>query len=597
MSRRPQHPRGSARGKPFFRLRFGFLVIAILLSVFGVRLFQLQGLDPRAYAAMAAREGVVNVDLPADRGAIVDRSGVELASSVDGLMIVADPMLTRDDAPEIATYLADELGVDYFETLEKLRTAEGEEGDRYQRVARRIPASVAQATVAELEERGYEGFITERDPMRVYPARDVAANLLGFCGEDECLAGFERTFHDQLAGRDGEATYEVGGGQRIPLGDSTTVEPRDGEDLRLTIDRDVQWFTQRALRQAVRSAKADSGLAVVMDSRTGEILAWADDPTFDANKPLASRRRDLGSRAAQDPFEPGSVEKVLTAAALIDAGKVTPHTKVTIPPSPLFRSGWPIKDHFAHGVLHYTFAGVIARSSNIGTLLAADKLSDRRLHDYLTAFGLGRKTNVGVRGETAGQLPDASLWSQINHDTISFGQGLSVSAIQMVAAINTIANGGVRVSPSLIQGSATTDDGVDVGTDHTTYDRVISDQAAEQTMKIMELVPDPVDGIAPAAAVPGYRVAGKTGTAQVADRSGYSDNAYTVSFAGFAPSDDPRFTVYVVIRHPRNGGGGGANAGPVFSKVMSFLMRRYGVPPTDSPPSNYRIEWARESAR
>ncbi len=595
LSRRPHLPRGTARGPALFRLRFGLLVIAMVLSVFGVRLVQLQGLDPKAYAAMAAREGVVEADLPADRGDILDRDGVELAATVDGLMIVADPLLTKDHASEIATFLADRLGVDYFETLDRLRV-EGD-GGRYQRVARRVPSSVAREVLSELAELGYKGFTTERDPIRVYPANDVAANLIGFCGEDECLAGFERTFNEQLAGRDGRASYEVGGGQRIPLGDSTTVAPLNGEDLQLTIDRDVQWFAQRALRQGVRWARADSGMAIVMDSRTGEILAWADHPTFDANHPLEARKKDLGSRAAQDVYEPGSVEKVLTAAALIDAGKVTPHTRIEVPPTPLARYGWPIADHFPHGTLHYTFAGVIARSSNIGTLLAAEKLSDQRLWGYLDAFGLGKKTNVGVRGETAGQLPPASIWSGITHDTISFGQGLSVSAIQMIAAVNTIANGGVRVSPNLVKGSAITDEGVQVGTDHTSYDRVISSSAAEQVMKIMELVPDAVDGIAPDAAVPGYRVAGKTGTAQTAKNGKYLDRVFTVSFAGFAPADDPRFTVYVVIKHPRNGYGGGVNAGPVFSRIMGFLMRHFGVPPTNTPPSNYSIEWTRRSAR
>lgn len=595
MSPRPPHSRGTARGPALFRLRFGLIVIAMVLSVFGVRLVQLQGIDPGAYAAMAAREGMVDHDLPANRGDILDRDGVKLAATVDGLMIVADPLLTKDHASEIATYLADRLGVDYVDTLARLRV-EGE-GGRYQRVARRVPASVARDVVSDLADQGYKGFTTERDPIRVYPANDVAANLIGFCGEDSCLRGFERSFDGQLAGRDGRATYEVGAGKRIPLGDSTTVEPVDGEDLRLTIDRDVQWFVQRALRQGVRTARAESGVAIVMDSRTGEILAWADHPTFDANHPLEAKEKDLGSRAAVAPYEPGSVEKVLTAAALIDAGEVTPHTRITIPPTPMARWGWPIADHFVHGELHYTFAGVIARSSNIGTLLAAEKLTDEELWDYLRRFGLGERTGVGVEGETAGQLPDASIWSNISHDTIAFGQGLSVSAIQMIAAVNTIANGGVRVSPSLVQGSATTADGLEVGTDHTTYERVVSEEAAEQTMQIMELVPDPIDGIAPSAAVPGYRVAGKTGTAQVVEDGKYADGVFNVSFAGFAPADDPRFTVYVVIKHPRNGLGGGANAGPVFGRIMSFLMRHYGVPPTGTSPSNYSIEWSPRRAR
>jgi cell division protein FtsI (penicillin-binding protein 3) len=245
-----------------FRLRFGFLVIAMVLSLYGVRLVQLQGIDPKAYAAMAEAEGVQKVDLPAERGAILDRNGVELATSIDGLMIVADPKLTRENAGEIATYLADELGVDYFQALDRLQR----EDSRFQYIARRVPAALAKAAVKELEERDYKGLSTRRDPIRAYPANDVAANIIGFIGDDEQegpLAGLERTFDEQLAGTDGTARYQVGGGTRIPLGDSTIVQPKDGQDLQLTIDRDTQWLVQRVLRQSVRNARADSGTAVV----------------------------------------------------------------------------------------------------------------------------------------------------------------------------------------------------------------------------------------------------------------------------------------------------------------------------------------------
>ncbi len=268
-----------------FRLRFGFVVIAMVLSVFGVRLVQLQGIDPKAYAAMAAREGSVQVVLPAERGAIADRNGVELATSVDGMMIVADPQMTRDDAPAIATYLADELDLDYFQTLDRLRTGGG---SRFEYVARRVPSTVANRVLGDLETRGYKGLSVRRDPMRDYPSRDVAANLIGFLGEDEPLAGLERTFDAQLSGTDGEATYEVGGGNRIPLGNNTTVKPRNGTDLRLTIDRDVQWYVQRVLRSTVRGAGGDSGVAVVMDSRTGELISLADYPSFDAQSPFSA---------------------------------------------------------------------------------------------------------------------------------------------------------------------------------------------------------------------------------------------------------------------------------------------------------------------
>lgn len=589
-------PRGSRRGSPHLRLRIGFLVIAMALSVFGARLVQLQGVDPNSYAQMAAAEGLVKVDLPAERGDILDRNGQPLADSVDGMMIVADPQLTDEHAAALAALLYRRLDVGYAGTLQKLQAHDTPEGveSRYEYIARRVPAARATAIVAAAERKGYEGLATQRDPLRHYPAGDVAANLVGFLGIDGPLAGFEDTFDTMLSGTDGSASYEVGGGARIPLGDSTTVEPVNGTDLKTTIDLDLQWYTQRVLRQTVEDARADSGFAVVMDSHTGEVLALADDPTFNANDPAASNKRDRGSRAMSDVYEPGSVEKVLTIGSLLDMGVVDPHTKIVVPPQ-LLREDSPINDWFPHGTIHLTLAGVIAKSSNIGTVLAADHFKRGQLYDYLRKFGLGQTTNVGVRDETAGLLPAGKTWTHQMQDRIAFGQSMSVNGLQMAAAVNTVANGGVRVSPSLIEGSATTDDGTEVGTDHTTERRVISTEAATQMSRMMERVVDPVVGVAPGAAVPGYRVAGKTGTAQrVADkgpRKGYYDGTFTVSFAGFAPADDPRFTIYVVVQNPRNGGGGGSVAGPAFSKIMSYALRRYGVPPTGTRPSHLPVTW------
>ena len=585
--RQARAPRGSRRGSPQLRLRVGFVVIAMTLSVFGARLVQLQGVDPNSYAAMAAAEGLVKVELPAERGDILDRNGKPLAGSVDGLMVVADPAMTVDRAPELARFLYRRLDVDYVDTLNKLR----EQDSRFEFIARRVPATKATEVVDAAERRGFEGLDTRRDPLRDYPAGDVAANLVGFMGTDEPLAGLERTFDRQLAGTDGSARYEVGGGNRIPLGESTVTDPVDGQDLRTTIDLDLQWYTQRVLGQTVEGARGDSGFAVVMDSRTGELLAVADYPTFDANDPTASPKADLGSRAMQDVYEPGSVEKVLTVSSLIDLGLVTPRTRIVVPPQ-LRREDRPINDWFSHGTIHLTLAGVIAKSSNIGTVLAADKFEQGQLYDYLRDFGLGRRTDIGVRGETQGLLPDGSTWTHQMQDRIAFGQSLSVNGVQMAAAVNTIANDGVRVSPSLIQGEATTDEGDVVGTDTTTKRRVIGAGAAQDTARMMERVVDPEVGVAPGAAVPGYRVAGKTGTAQrVGEECGCYDGTFTVSFAGFAPADDPRFTIYVVVQNPRNGGGGGSVAGPAFSKIMSYALQRYAVPPTGTRPSRLPVEW------
>jgi cell division protein FtsI (penicillin-binding protein 3) len=576
------------RGGSLLRLRIALLLIAMVVSVFAARLFQLQGVDAQAYVAKAQAEGMVTVTLPATRGAITDRNGAPLAESVDGLMVVADPTVTAKHASAIATIVARRLHVDYFDVLDRLRKP----GTHFQYIARRVPATTAKAVVAAAERRGFKGLDTRRDPVRDYPAHDVAANLVGFMNaEGQAAEGAELMFDRLLSGKDGSATYELGGGNHIPLGDNSTVEPRSGKDLHLTIDRDVQWYTQRVLRDAVQESAARSGAAVVMDSRTGELLALADFPTFDANDPTASPKRDLGSRALRDVYEPGSVEKVLTASSLIDAHKVTPLTRITVPPQ-LRRQDRIIHDWFPHDTLHLTLTGVIAKSSNIGTVLAASQFSHQELYDYLRSFGLGSRTGIGVHGEAAGLLADWHQWSQINQDTIAFGQGLSVNAVQMAAAVNTVANGGLYVSPSLVKGEARTSGGELVGSATSTEHRVVSKRAARLTSQMMEAVTNPDTGTAPAAGIEGYRVAGKTGTAQrVGKTCGCYDGTLTLSFAGFAPADAPRFSVYVVVQDPRNGGGGGTVGGPAFHKIMSYVLQKYGVPPTGTTPKPPKIEW------
>ncbi len=576
------------RGSSLVRLRIGFLLIAMIVSVFAARLFQLQGVDAQAYVAKARAEGVVTVTLPANRGAITDRNGAPLADSVDGLMIVADPTLTVKNASAIATIIARRLDVDYFDVLQRLRKPY----THFQYIARRVPATKAQSVVDAIDARGYQGIDTRRDPVRSYPAEDVGANLVGFMnGEGNAAEGAELMFDKMLSGKDGTATYEVGGGNRIPLGDNSTVPARSGHDLALTIDRDVQWYTQRVLRSAVQSSGGSSGSAVVMDTHTGELLGLADFPTFDANQPSLSKSTDLGAPSLRNVYEPGSVEKVLTASALLDAGKVTPDTKITVP-AELPVQDRVIHDYFQHGKLRLTLTGVIAKSSNIGTVRAASLFSHQQLYDYLRGFGLGQRTGIGVYGESPGVLPDWHGWQEINQATIAFGQGIAVNAVQMAAAVNVVANGGVYVKPSLVKGKATTSSGSVVGSGTSTTRRVISSRAARLTARMMEAVTNPDTGTAAVAGIEGYRVAGKTGTAQrVGAKCRCYDGTFTVSFAGFAPADKPRFLVYVVVQDPKNGGGGGSVGGPAFHKIMGYLLQKYAVPPTGTTAPEPRITW------
>ncbi len=588
---RPVTKAAQRRGPVHIRLRVGFILVAMVLSVFGGRLVQLQGIDPHSYAAMAAAENVVDVVLPAERGEILDRDGQALADSSDGLMVLADPKQTKKDAPAIAAFLAKELGVDYASALTKLR----KDGSRFQYIKRQVPATQATAAVEKAGKEGYQGLWTSRDPLRNYPNGDVAANLVGFMGNDGPLAGLEAAFDKHLAGKDGHAEYDATSpvsGTRMPLGTNNRVDPVDGHDLTLTIDRDLQYYVQQTLMDAVQKSRAESGMAVVMDTRTGEILSLADYPTFDARDPAASPKSLRGSNALSNVYEPGSVQKVLTVAGLLDQGLVSPSTRLKVPGS--YRSGdADIHDWYEHGTEKLTLAGVIAKSSNIGTVMAANKYSDGQLREYLSAFGQGRRTGLGLDTESAGLLASPETWSDANEDRIDFGQSISVNAVQMTAALNTIANGGVHIDPSLIAGSATNNSGAEVGTDTAQRNRVVSAKAASETAEMMErVINDPVNGVAPGAAVDGYRVSGKTGTAQrVNSECKCYDGTTTVSFGGFAPTDDPRFTVYVAIHNPGNGGGGGTVTGPVFSQIMSFALRRYGVPPTGTPPSKMPTGW------
>ncbi|MCW2814824.1 MAG: peptidoglycan synthetase FtsI [Nocardioides sp.] len=591
-ARKSSRPTTLRRGSSALRLRVGFVFIAMVLSLFAARLVQLQGVDPGQYAAMAAAEGEISVVLPAERGDIVDRNGQPLADSIDGLMVVADPSLTAQDAPQMAAFLSRRLEVDYFTTLKRLRMPDS----RFQYVARQVPAAHARDVIDAAKAKGFVGLYTRDDPVRVYPAGTTGANVIGFLGTPKKdgsarpSAGLELAFNRHLSGHDGEARYQVSpSGSQIPLGDNTVDPARDGQRLTMTLDRDLQWYCQQVLADAVRNARGDSGTIVVGDSRTGEILCLADFPTYDAARPDLSEKSLYASRALSDAYEPGSVQKALTMAGLIDAGKVTSGTRFEVP-SVLLRQDRPISDYFEHGTLRLTLAGILAKSSNIGTVMAADEFDRGELRSYLTDFGLGSRTGVGLGGESPGILPDGSLWTSQTGDRIAFGQSLSVNALQMWAAVNTLANGGERVDPSLVQGVATLADGTEVGSDVAQRRRVVSEDAARQTAEMMERVIDPEAGVAPGAAVPGYRVAGKTGTAQrVVD--GVYDGSFTVSFAGFAPADDPRFTAYVVVHNPRNGGGGGSVGGPAFSKVMGYTLRRYAVPPTGAPPSRLPVEW------
>lgn len=586
MSRRTNNGKPS-RGT-LTRLRLCLLIVTFMLSLFAARLFQLQGVDANAYAAKAAEEGMEKITLHAERGDILDRNGEPLATSIDARAITADPTMTDDDAPAIASVLSKRLDLDYFTLVEKLRKPE----TQFVYLAHQVPTWKADKAIEAVEKAGLAGIFAQREPLRTYPGGTLAANTLGLVNDaGEGGAGLEGSYDDVLAGEDGEATYEESpSGERIPLADSTVKTPEPGSDVVTTLDRDLQWYTQRRLQQAINETSSDWGTAIVKDVKTGEVLALSQLPTFDANDPSSISSENMNARAVQNVYEPGSVQKVITMAALADEGLVGPRTKVRVPGS-MTLDGFTIGDYWAHGMLNMTAAGVIARSSNMGTVALSQQMSNKALHSYLEDFGFGQPTGVGLPGESRGILADPQDWSDAQHATISFGQGISVTAMQEASAIEAIANGGVYNEPTLVSGTGDSDGDGSGAADPESH-RVVSKRAAKAVTRMMEAVTNP-GGTATNTKIAGYRTAGKTGTAWRVDpdTGEYVRGENTVSFVGFAPADNPRFLTYVVLDNPAGGGSGSGDAGPVFHDVMQATLERFGVPPTGSRPPRTPLYW------
>jgi cell division protein FtsI (penicillin-binding protein 3) len=327
-----------------------------------------------------------------------------------------------------------------------------------------------------------------------------------------------------------------------------------------------------------------NGSVVVMDAQTGEILALATAPTFNADDPGATPAEQRGNPAISQVYEPGSVTKIVTAAAALEAGVVTPDTVNSVP-STLQVAGRTFHDSHSHPVEQMTFTGVIVESSNVGTIKVAQQLGEQRLHDALASFGFGAKTGLGLPGESRGVLPDVKDWSGTSIATIPIGQGVSANAVQMASVYATVANNGVRMSPSIVKATVSPD-GTVVPAPAPTATRVVSEAVSKQLQVMLEGVVS-AEGTAPLAAIPGYRIAGKTGTAQrtLPGVRGYAAGHYTSSFVGFAPADAPRLVTAVVLQDTgKNGYYGGAVAGPVFKDVMGFALRSLKVPPTGTTP-------------
>ena len=563
------------------RMRGALAFCFIVLSIFGLRLFQLQALDSPQLAAAAAEKRTRTLILPGQRGEITDRKGAPLAITVDARDITVDQTMVLDPVGT-ANAIAGITGADVATLIPELS------GDRkFNYVLKKITPE----QWTKIKELKLPGIFSEKTTKRIYPSNTLASSTIGFIGgEDKGLAGLEYGFEKELAGSQGEVTVEISaGGRPLPSGIASEKKPVPGMGIRLTIDRDLQFVAEQALATRVEYAQADSGTLVAISPKTGKILALVNYPTFDSNKPSEAAEGVTVNHALVDAYEPGSTAKVMTMAGLLNEGVSSPTTPFTIPPV-LKRSGKTFHDHEPHPTLKLTMTGVLAKSSNIGTIQAAELMGAEKFDSYLRKFGVAQATGMQFPGESKGRLPKLEKWSGTSFPTFAFGQGYMVTAVQIASMYATIANDGVRINPSLIEGYVMPNGQYQAAAEPERTE-VISVAAAKTLREMMETVVSD-EGTAPLAGIPGYRVAGKTGTSQVVDPNCkcYSRDVIA-SFIGMAPAEDPEIVVAVAIHHPRNGRYGGMLAGPVFKEVAQYSLQQLNIPPSNGKPTGYPVEW------
>ena len=562
------------------------MTVLFVFSLFGAQLLRLQALDASTMASAALKSRLNVVVVPAMRGDIIDSKGVVLATSIERRNVTADQLAVPHYTKKgvivgVAGAAADLAPILGKSEIELAATLTGTR--RFIYVAKLITPQ----NWRKIQALAIPGIFSEQTSIRSYPTSSAAASLVGWVGADGSGGGgLELLLNDQLEGKPGESTYEqAADGRIIPTGEQQITPAVRGHDVRLMIDSDLQWFAQNAIAQKVDQTLALSGTIVVMNVRTGQLQAVASYPTFDPNN-IAKASGNLNNKAFDEAFEPGSTAKVMTAAAALQEGVATPATPVAVP-NRLLRAGTSFRDAEEHGIEKLTFAGVIAQSSNMGTMMVGEQVPPATLEKYFRAFGVGQKSGVSFPGETAGIFAKSKDWSGSQRYTVMFGQGLAVNAIQVAGVFQTIANGGLRVPPTLVASTAQADGTVAL-TPPTTPVQVISTPVATTLSQMLEFVVGD-GGTAKQAAIPGYRVAGKTGTA---DRVG-TDGRYsgkTASFIGFAPADKPEFVVAVILQNPIRGYFGGSTAGPVFKDVMTFALQEFKIPPTGTPPPVMKLK-------
>jgi cell division protein FtsI (penicillin-binding protein 3) len=592
---RPARQRPTLRlGNPTRRLRFGLSVAFALLLVLAGRLVQLQAVDAAAYADKAKSQWKNSVTLYPQRGNIMDRGGNLLADSVQVKAVYADPTQVADPA-RTATALSGPLGLPADQLADKIRHPSSR---HFVYLAHGVDPKVADSlTAAKLT-----GIYTVPESKRVYPGGTFAANVLGFTDIDGLgQAGLEKYYNTALAGKQGRMVYETGeDGTPIPNGHRREEPATPGQNIELTLDRDLQYTAQQSLASHMRETGAWTGAAVVLDVQTGQVLAMADYPSYDSAHPGASDGSARGNWAVDSVVEPGSVHKAITLSAALDTGAI-PADDVESVGKKITVGGKTYYDTHPHDQANLTLQGILAQSSNVGTIQVAQKLyaakGNATLYDYQQKFGFGDRTGIGLPGESPGQLQDPKKWSRPAYGGIPIGEGVAVTPLQLAAAYQAIANDGVRISPTLVKGT--------IGPDGTLravpapeQHRVIKPDTARLMRQLMTGVVADESGTGKKAAIPGYWITGKTGTGNIRIEGHYLQND-VASFVGMAPLDHPRFVVAVVVagRGPDDANGNPqpnpASAAqthlPVFKEIMEYALRKYHVPPDTGPEPVIKI--------
>ncbi len=589
------------------RIRMLTVVAVLLAAAVAGRLVWINVIDSANLAARAAEQREATVTLYAKRGAILDRNGQPLAYTGDARALTFLPRAVRTaiaaehrknpELPDVDTRLkqiaegvSSELGgsISSEDLLTKLASDDG-----FVYLARSISPETASRITTDFPEVG-----ADPQSIRIYPGGSLAANVVGDVNFDgNGLMGLESSLDPILAGMDGTETIDRGSDGAVIPGSKRNVHPAiDGRTVTLTLDSDIQWFVQAQVNAAKKASGAQNASAVVLDAKTGEVLAMANDNTFNAALPLNQQpSADLGNRSVTSPFEPGSVNKLVVAAAAIEYGLTTPD-EVHQVPGTIQMSGITVKDAWDHGTAPYTTTGIFGKSSNVGTLMLAQKVGEKRFADLLTAFGLGQRTGIGLPAESAGSVPALSQWSGGSFANLPIGQGLSMTLLQMTSMYQAVANDGVRVPPRILVG-----DGLEHGAGFSTPKpvQVVSAETARTVRGMFRAVmqDDPMgvqNGTGAKGAIAGYQTAGKTGTAQQVDPdcNCYSKSSYNITFAGIAPADDPRYVIGIMLDNPvrSSDGSGGQSSAPLFGTIGAWLLQHERVPHSAAAAPRMKLE-------